>query len=259
MAMNHDIKVVTLRDAPYREVLERQRPIFAEMVARRRAGLPVGDEWLFLVEHRPVYTIGRNGHRENLIDPEFLRRESIELVDIERGGDITFHGPGQLVAYPIVDFGARRLGVKDYVNLLEQAVINVLEQYGIAGQRVEGATGVWLDVATSAERKICAIGVKCSRFVAMHGLALNVATDPAYFRAINPCGFVDRGVTSIAAELARASTPAHPDRGAASVFGDILTNLGDGRGRAAHAASLPTADFPTAAELLRASLLDLLG
>lgn len=194
---------IELRDAPYMPVLEAQRRIFGAMTESRRSGRPVGDETVFIVEHRPVYTLGRHGCRDNLVDEAFIRENGIDLVRIERGGDITFHGPGQVVVYPIIDLRFRHLGVKSYVRLLEQAVIMTLDDFGIAGERVDGATGVWIGAGTDNERKICAIGIKCSRFVTMHGLALNVSTDLRYFRVINPCGFTDRGVTSVSAELGR--------------------------------------------------------
>ncbi len=197
---------VELHDADYATVLATQRRLFSEMVERRGAGLDVEREYLFIVEHQPVYTLGRHGNPHNLTHAEFLRAQGINLVEIERGGDITYHGPGQVVAYPLIDMARRSLGVKDYVHLLEEAVIRTIAEYGIRGERVDGATGVWIDVGTPRERKICAIGIKCSRFITMHGLALNVCTDLSYFSAINPCGFVDKGVTSIAAELGRPVT-----------------------------------------------------
>lgn len=184
----------------YRAMLELQRNLFNELIEAKKKG-ETGNEYLILTEHKPVYTIGRHGHPENLLVSEaVLASGHVALERIERGGDITFHGPGQLVAYPIIDLQKRRLGVKEYVSILEQAVINTIGRFGINGERVEGATGVWIGKGTPRERKICAIGVKCSRFVTMHGLALNVNTDLSWFSRINPCGFVDKGVTSIAIE-----------------------------------------------------------
>jgi len=122
---------------------------------------------------------------------------------INRGGDITYHGPGQLVGYPIIDLESFKLGVKEYVHLLEEVIIQTLGQYNISATRLEGATGVWLDVSTPKVRKICAIGVRISRYVTMHGFALNVNTDLKYFSHINPCGFQDKGVTSMQKELGR--------------------------------------------------------
>lgn len=154
-------------------------------------------EVIYLTEHQPVYTLGRHGHESNLL---FLP-QGVECVRIERGGDITYHAPGQLVVYPIVSLWKRKLGVKDYVNSLEQWVIDTIADYGLKGERAEGAPGVWLGVGTPRERKICALGVKIGRGVSMHGFALNGNIDLSGFRNINPCGFSDKGVTSIAAEL----------------------------------------------------------
>lgn len=196
---------VIVRDADYGDMLWRQRELFAAMVEKKRSGSsPEALETLFLVEHRPVYTLGKHGNKANILNRAAIAATGAGLYEIERGGDITFHGPGQLVAYPLMDFGRRGMGVKDYVNLLEEAVIRTIARYGLEGGRVEGATGVWLRADNfKPERKICAIGVKCSRFIAMHGLALNVSTDLSWFAAINPCGFTDKGVTSISEELGR--------------------------------------------------------
>lgn len=187
---------------PYREAWKYQTELFDSIVALKRAKQPVEKEYIIMVEHNPVYTMGRHANPMNmLMSPELLARDGIECIPIERGGDITFHGPGQLVVYPIIDMQLHNLGVKAYVTMLEEAVIRTIARYGIKGDRVEGATGVWIDKGTPRERKICAIGVRCSHSVTMHGLALNVSTDLAYFNRINPCGFTDKGVTSIEAEL----------------------------------------------------------
>lgn len=158
-----------------------------------------GCEYLYLNEHRHVYTLGKHGHRENLL----MIPKDAEVIRIDRGGDITYHGPGQLVVYPIISLHNHHLGVKAYVDILEETVIRTLADYGIESGRVEGATGVWLGIGTPRERKICAIGVRVSRGVTMHGFALNVNTDLSRFSAINPCGFTDKGVTSLALELGR--------------------------------------------------------
>lgn len=195
--------IETYHNAPYREILARQRQLFDALVDKKRCDRPVSadDEHLLLVEHTPVYTLGRHGNPGNMLHHAGSRYRDTELVAIERGGDITFHGPGQLVAYPIIDLQRRGLGVKRYVELLEEAVIRTIAHYSLAGERHQGAPGVWLGTGTPDERKICAIGIKCRRFVTMHGVALNVNTDLSWFSAINPCGFIDKGVTSIAAEL----------------------------------------------------------
>lgn len=158
-------------------------------------------ETIFLVEHNPVITMGRHADVSNLLIPEeILARKGVLVRHIERGGDITFHGEGQLVVYPVIDLESHGLGVKRYIDLLEESIIRTIDRWEIKGERVEGATGVWIDRGTPDERKICAIGVKCSRFCTMHGLALNVNTDLNGFNLINPCGFRDKGVTSMEKE-----------------------------------------------------------
>lgn len=189
---------------PYMEMWETQHALFDAMVGAKREGRNPEGEYLLLLEHQPVLTLGRHGREENLINKAEMCRRGIECIRIERGGDITYHGPGQLVAYPIIDLEQHHLGVKDYIHRLEEAVIRTIADYDIKGERVEGATGVWIGKDTPTERKICAIGVKCSRYITMHGLALNVNTDLDAFRLINPCGFIDKGVTSIARELGHA-------------------------------------------------------
>jgi lipoyl(octanoyl) transferase len=160
--------------------------------------------WLLLVEHNPVYTLGKSGKSENmLVSEEYLRSIGAEFFHIDRGGDITFHGPGQVVGYPILDLEQVGIGLREYIDSIEGAVIDLCAEYGIVAGRVEGASGVWLDGGTARARKICAIGVKSSRYVTMHGFALNVNTDLRYFNHINPCGFADRGVTSLQKELGR--------------------------------------------------------
>ena len=160
--------------------------------------------WLLLVEHNPVYTLGKSGKSENmLVSEEYLRSIGAEFFHIDRGGDITFHGPGQVVGYPILDLEQVGIGLREYIDSIEGVVIELCAEYGIVAGRVEGASGVWLDGGTSRARKICAIGVKSSRYVTMHGFALNVNTDLRYFNHINPCGFADRGVTSLQKELGR--------------------------------------------------------
>ncbi len=188
----------------YRKVWEMQQQVLEEVKQRKMQGKAVPG-YLFFVEHPPVYTLGKSGKEANmLMDALQLRARCAEFIKVDRGGDITFHGPGQLVVYPVVDLESFGMGVKEYVWALEEVVIGTLGKYGLSGSRVDGATGVWLGTGTLDERKICAIGVKCSRYVTMHGFALNVNTDLSYFDAIHPCGFVDKGVTSLQKELKRA-------------------------------------------------------
>ncbi|WP_417015630.1 lipoyl(octanoyl) transferase LipB [Alistipes sp.] len=159
---------------------------------------------VLLVEHPPVYTLGKSGHAENLlVSREALEAAGARFFHIDRGGDITFHGPGQLVVYPILDLERLGIGLRDYINALEEAVIRTVTRYGITAGRIHGASGVWIDPDGRRPRKICAIGVRSSRYVTMHGFALNVTTDLGWFSRINPCGFTDRGVASIASETGR--------------------------------------------------------
>lgn len=179
-----------------------QRKLFSAMVESKKKRIPIETENIFLLEHTPVITLGKHAKDVNVLFAEAeLKRLRIELYRVERGGDVTYHGPGQLVVYPIIDLEYHKMGVKSYVHMLEEAVILTLAEFGLKGERVDGASGVWIDSGTEKERKICALGVKCSRFITMHGLALNVNTDLNAFQMINPCGFIDKGVTSIANEL----------------------------------------------------------
>lgn len=157
---------------------------------------------LIFCEHPHVYTLGKSGEKNNLlISDEFLKKIEATYYKINRGGDITYHGPGQLVGYPIFDLEVLNMGVKEYIFHIEKAIIDMLYEYDIVANRLKGATGVWLDVENQNSRKICAIGVKASRYVTMHGFALNVNTNLDYFNYINPCGFMDKGVTSMQNEL----------------------------------------------------------
>lgn len=185
----------------YAEAWKRQEELFDALVAAKQEGYPYVNR-IVLCEHPHVYTLGRSGKLQNMLLSEAqLQRIGATLFHIDRGGDITYHGPGQLVCYPILNLEEFGLGLKEYVHLLEEAVIRVCASYGIEAGRVEKATGVWLDGQGARARKICAIGVRSSHYVTMHGLALNVQTDLRYFSYINPCGFVDKGVTSLQQEL----------------------------------------------------------
>jgi lipoyl(octanoyl) transferase len=177
---------------PYRQAWERQQQVHAEVLAG-------GDERILLVEHPPVITCGRRPSvtKNLLATPEYLQQLGVEFVESDRGGDITFHGPGQLVAYPIVRLLDRHLSVGGYVRRLEQGVIDALAELGITAQKDECAVGVWVDDGTGTLAKICALGVRIRRGVSMHGIALNVTTDLNYFNLIVPCGLSCRPVTSI--------------------------------------------------------------
>jgi lipoyl(octanoyl) transferase len=201
------------------------------VIAARKQNL-IGDT-LLLLEHPPVLTLGRNAHRSNVIvSDEFLRRRGIELHEINRGGDVTYHGPGQLVGYPIFDLrgdwpGKKgpHLGPVDYVRLLEEALIRACGDFGVMAQRIPGRTGVWTIAGGSvAEKKIAAIGVHVSQGVTSHGFALNVTTDLRDFGWIVPCGIADRGVTSLELEADPARQPTFENamNAAARNFGRVF-------------------------------------
>lgn len=186
---------------PYAEAWQRQTEWFDNLILAKQKGEDYENR-IIMCEHPHVYTLGRSGKENNMLLTEAqLEKIGATLYHIDRGGDITYHGPGQLVCYPILNLEEFGLGLKEYVHVLEEAVIRVCEFYGISAGRLEKATGVWLEGNTSRARKICAIGVRSSHFVTMHGLALNVNADLRYFSYIHPCGFIDKGVTSLRQEL----------------------------------------------------------
>jgi len=183
----------------YKDAWEKQKALFEKLIEQKNKSVP---QWFIVCEHSHVYTLGRIGKISNmLIDKDFLQKIDASFFHIERGGDITYHGPGQITGYPILDLERLKLSVKDYVHSIEGAIIRTLSDYNIDASRLAGATGVWIAPEGNNPRKICAIGVRVSRYVTMHGFALNVNTDLSYFSHINPCGFVDKGVTSLSQEL----------------------------------------------------------
>ena len=195
-----EIEVRDLGVIEYGVAWDMQRQVFDAVVQSKLTG-GTEPQTLFLCEHPHVYTLGKSGAAENLlVNDDFLRSIDATYVKTDRGGDITYHGYGQLVGYPVLDLERFGMGLKEYIYALEESVIRTVADYGIESGRLDGATGVWLEKETARARKICAIGVKASRFVTMHGFALNVNTDLKYFSYINPCGFVDKGVTSLQAE-----------------------------------------------------------
>ncbi|MGA9212010.1 lipoyl(octanoyl) transferase LipB [Kaistella sp.] len=160
--------------------------------------------YLLFVEHPHVYTLGKSGHEENMLaNSEKLKEINATFVHTNRGGDITYHGFGQMVGYPILDLDNFKSDIHLYMRNLEEVIIRVLADYGLKGERSEGETGVWLDIGKPYARKICAMGVKTSKWVTMHGFALNVNTDLRYFEYIIACGIKDKGVTSLQRELER--------------------------------------------------------
>ncbi len=191
----------------YQEARNYQEERFDALVEYKRKpeGVERPSQYLLFCEHPHVYTLGKSGDEHNLlIREEFLKKISATYYKTNRGGDITYHGPGQVVGYPIIDLEYFGIGLKQYITLLENAIIKLLAEYGIAATHMEGATGVWLDVDHPVKaRKICAIGVRSGRYVTMHGFALNVNTNLDYFTYINPCGFETKGVSSMEKELNR--------------------------------------------------------
>jgi len=207
--MNKQVIVKDLGNKDYKETWDYQESLFEEIVAQKTNNkangttLPTTNYFLF-VEHPHVYTLGKSGHIENLlIDEEGLKNKGATFYKINRGGDITYHGPGQIVGYPILDLENFFTDIYKYLRSLEEVIIRTLSDYGLKGERSEGETGVWLDVGTPFARKICAMGVRCSRWVTMHGFALNVNTDLGYFDNIIPCGIRGKAVTSLNVELAK--------------------------------------------------------
>ena len=160
--------------------------------------------YLIFLEHHPVYSIGKSGDQGNLlIDNSILAERGIDYIKTNRGGDITFHGPGQLVVYPILDLDNFFTDIHKYLRNLEEVIIHTLSDFGIKGQRSPGETGVWLDIDTPYARKICAMGIRASRWVTMHGFALNINTDLSYFDSIIPCGISEKSVTSMRKEVGK--------------------------------------------------------
>ena len=200
----HHVTFEDLGILDYKTCWDMQEAKLTEVTDRKQMGLrPI--HHLYFVEHPHVYTLGKSGQENNLlINPDFLKKIDATFYRINRGGDITYHGPGQIVGYPIFDLEAFRMGARQYIFSLEESVIRFLTDCGIHAGRLENAIGVWLDPDNPQKaRKICAIGVRISRSVTMHGFAFNVNTDLSYFNHINPCGFVDKGVTSLAKETGR--------------------------------------------------------
>ncbi len=199
--MNRAIQYIDWGLVEYNDAWQKQEILFDDSIERKLQNQPTNN-YLVFCEHPHVYTLGKSGDEHNmLLNYIQLQAQNASFVHTNRGGDITYHGPGQIVGYPIFDLANFVLGLKQYIYNIEEAIIKTLSIYNIVSSRLDGATGVWLDVRLSTCRKICAIGVRSSRYVTMHGFALNVNTDLNYFNHINPCGFIDKGVTSMEREL----------------------------------------------------------
>ena len=205
--MNRQIKFIDLGTMDYKEAWEFQQNLFDEIVEikkknrKNNTNIKTPNYFLF-VEHPHVYTLGKSGNYSNLlIDENQLKNKNASFYKINRGGDITYHGPGQIVGYPILDLENFFTDIHKYLRFLEQTVIQTLDNFGIKGERNDGKTGVWIDINTPFPKKICAMGVRASRWVTMHGFALNVNVDLDYFNNIVPCGLRDNIVTSMNKEL----------------------------------------------------------
>lgn len=188
----------------YAEAWNRQTELFNARIEAKKIQNKLPD-LVILCEHPPVYTLGKSGVIENLLaSNQMLIDRGVSFFKTDRGGDITYHGPGQIVGYPIFDLEHFKIGLRQYLYNIEEAVILFLKAFDVKGERLEGATGVWIDVDVPGKtRKICAMGVKSSHFVTMHGLALNINTDLSFFQMINPCGFTNKGVTSLSVETGK--------------------------------------------------------
>tara|TARA_B100000965_G_scaffold210544_1_gene175933 strand:- start:311 stop:1018 length:708 start_codon:yes stop_codon:yes gene_type:complete len=210
--MNHKNKKLIIKDLgkiSYQYGLHEQEKYFSEIIKIKKSNyknekLLKTDNFLLFVEHYPVFTLGKSGDINNLLtNKEFLTENKIEFFKTNRGGDITFHGPGQIVVYPILDLDNFFTDIHKYLRTLEEVIIATLSDYGILGFRIDGQTGVWVRKGKFPAQKICAFGVRASRWVTMHGMSLNVNTNLDYFKYIVPCGINDKGVTSIKEELGR--------------------------------------------------------
>ncbi len=215
MSTSRSVMICDIGRMDYRPAWALQQRIQHRLITAKRRTPPEIIPHVFLfVEHPPVYTIGKSGDRRNLLASEdLLRQRGAEFVEIDRGGDITYHGPGQIVGYPILDLDRFVADIHKYLRRIEQTIIDACASYGVQGERIAGRTGVWIngDAPTSPEseiaRKICAMGIRCSRWVTMHGFALNVSTDLNWFSHIVPCGISDGNVTSLEKETGRPVDP----------------------------------------------------
>jgi lipoyl(octanoyl) transferase len=207
--LNKQVEIQELGIKDYKDTWEYQEQLFKDIIDikiknRRQELTLVTPNYLLFVEHPHVYTLGKSGHIENLlISEEKLAEIGATFYKNNRGGDITYHGPGQIVGYPIIDLENFFTDIHKYLRLLEEMIILTLAEYGLKGERSKGETGVWFDVGTPFARKICAFGVRASRWVTMHGFALNVNTDLGYFDHMIPCGIKGKAVTSLNVELGK--------------------------------------------------------
>ena len=207
--MNKKVSFKDLGLIDYKQCWDFQEELFAEILAvkssNRKENKTISTKnYLIFCEHPHVYTLGKSGDEKNLlVNEDYLKSRGATFHKINRGGDITYHGPGQIIGYPILDLDNFFTDIHKYLRFLEEAVILTLKEYGLETERSPGETGVWFDVGTPKARKICALGVKSSRWVTMHGFAFNVNSDLSYFGNIIPCGIIDKSVTSLQKELGK--------------------------------------------------------
>ena len=205
--INKNVKYKSLGLINYEESWKKQESIFNKIIDTKIKNRNLQkeiktDNYILSCSHPHVYTLGKSGNEKNLlIDKNIIEKKNLEFFKINRGGDITYHGPGQIVIYPILDLENFFTDIHKYLRSLEEAVILTLKEYNIESGRIKNYTGVWIDIESDTPRKICALGVKTSRWVTMHGLALNVNTDLNFFKNIIPCGINDKEVTSISKEV----------------------------------------------------------
>jgi len=207
--MNKKVRYEDLGLIDYKQCWDYQEDLFSEILAvksanRKEDKSDATENHLLFCEHPHVYTLGKSGDKTNLlVNEDYLKSRGATFYKINRGGDITYHGPGQIVGYPILDLDNFFTDIHKYLRLLEEAVILTLKEYGLESERSPGETGVWFDIGTPKARKICALGVKSSRWVTMHGFAFNVNSDLSYFGHIIPCGITDKSITSLQKELGK--------------------------------------------------------
>jgi len=227
--INQTVEFQNLGLIDYKNAWDYQEELFQKVVSVKQENRKskinrASPNFLLFCEHQHVYTLGKSGKESNLlINEEFLKSKGASLFKINRGGDITYHGPGQVVGYPILDLDNFGLSIKSYIHNLEEVIIQTLKHFGIGSSRSEGATGVWLDANDAIKaRKICAMGVRTSHWVSMHGFALNVNTDLSYFDYIVPCGIVGKNVTSIAKELGETTSMEEVHKALRNEFSNVF-------------------------------------
>ncbi|MDY4789294.1 MAG: lipoyl(octanoyl) transferase LipB [Bacteroidales bacterium] len=222
-----DINYIDWGLIDYKEAWDKQEMVFKGKIDEKLSSPKTSsiEQDFILCEHPHVYTLGMHGEVNNLlINEDLLKKINATYYKTNRGGDITYHGFGQIVGYPILDIETLGLSLKDYIWTIEEMVITTMKHYDILCQRMQGATGVWIDTEGKNARKICAIGVRASRYITMHGFALNVNTDLKYFQYINPCGFVDKGVASMEKEIGEKVVVEKVKRLLYDNFVDLINN-----------------------------------